>query len=215
MKKCHNVAIIGSGAGWSRAPGGRLWERWSCNNLYCLDEQLDATRWFEMHPCSAVTLRRRPARHMESLRAMTIPVYSLTPDNPWHVRYPRVYPLAKAIRCGRDYFACTVAYQIALALVEGFTTIGLYGTPLTSAREALVERPCVEWWCGLASGRGVSVIIDHDSPIGLGRQQFRYGYEDQDERQAAEAFVIVHRAESASWLCDASLRVLDVRRPHA
>ena len=214
-RRTTKVAILGMASGHQRAPFYKHdWEVWGLNNGYLLwtddNGKLPIHRWFELHPNSDLTRRRRPADHQERLAALTIPVYSFWPKNPWKVQHPRVYPLTKAVRVGRDYFACTFAYQIALALVEGFREIALYGTPLNGSREALIERPCVEWWLGLAEGRGVKVTVDHDQPIGLGRQRFQYGLQDQDERRAGYAFVNFQRVASQSWLLEESARILEL-----
>ena len=212
-RRAKKVAILGSAGGWSRAPFDQAgWEIWGLNDQYRLltddHQRLRADRWFELHPNSVLTKRRRPLDHQAQLAAMKIPVYTLFPGNPWTVKHPRPYPYQRAVKIGRDYFACTFAYQIALALIEGFEEIRLYGTPLVSAREALVERPCVEWWIGLAEGRGVTVSADHDEPMGLMRQSFAYALHDQEERRAAAAFVAWHQVSCQQWLFTEAERIL-------
>lgn len=194
------VALVGSASGWAQALElDPTWEVWGLNDQYLLGPQVvaRATRWFELHGDTPLTRARRPADHWDRLAAFTIPIYTLftLPG----VVTARVYPLADAAGI-RDYFACTFAYQIALALLEGVTDLHLYGTPLTGAREALVERPCVEWWCGYAEGHGVSVQIHHAEPWGLGRQQYRYAAEDQLERRLAYSATLAHQASADFWL---------------
>ena len=214
MKRRHTkVAILGSAGGWGRAPFDQAgWEIWGLNDQYRLltddHQRLRADRWFELHPNSVLTNRRRPPDHQACLAAMKIPVYTLFAGNPWQVKHPRLYPYQRAVQTGCDYFACTFAYQIALALLEGFTEIRLYGTPLVSAREALVERPCVEWWLGLAEGRKVKVVVDHDEPVGLMRQSFAYALHDQEERRATAAFVAWHQVSCQQWLFTEADRIL-------
>ena len=213
MAHKSKVAILGTAAGWERAPFNKKdWEVWGLNDAYLrlTDDHghLRADRWFEIHPNSALTQRRRPPDHQKRLADMTIPVYSLYAGNPWRVKQPKQLPLPTLVKTGRDYFACTVAYQIALALSEGVKELAIYGVALVGAREALVERPCVEWWLGLAEGRGVRVTIDHDEPIGLGRQAYAYGLQDQEERRAAAAFVQWHNLQGQSWLYTEAERIL-------
>jgi hypothetical protein len=86
---------------------------------------------------------------------------------------------------GRDYFACTMAYQMAMALTRGATEIAVYGTPLMGAREVVVERPCMAYWIGLAEGRGVLVQVYHREAMGLLRHPHRYAYHDKEEREDA------------------------------
>jgi hypothetical protein len=84
------------------------------------------------------------------------------------------YPLGRARRI-RDFFTCTFAYQIALALMEGFEEIVLVGVDLAAGtqRERTVERACVEWWVGFAEGRGVKVT--YPKGMLLTMHPFHYG----------------------------------------
>lgn len=196
------VAIVGMAAGWSEAfatPSDV--EVWGINDGYLLwtpKQIARASRWFELHGDTPLTRSRREPDHWDRLAALTIPVYTFfdLPTVPTAIRFP----LDAALSHGRDYFACTMAYQIALALAEGATMIGLYGIPLTGAREALVERPCVEWWLGYAAGKGVEVRIGHVYSNGLGQQPYRYALEDIEERTHTYRIVVSHAAHVDPWL---------------
>lgn len=180
------VAIVGTAPGWERAPyGDPSWSIWGLNDLYELwphDSLPKFSAWWELHGDTPLTRARRREGHFERVKALGIPVYYLhgeqpTPDS---IKLD-VDALAKV---GRDYFACTNAYQIALALSLGATEIGLYGTPLQSNREVVVERPCVCYWIGLAEGRGVKVTVEHSQSVGLMRHPYRYALDDESERVA-------------------------------
>ena len=189
------VAIVGGGSTAYYAPLDRDdWEIWSCNNLAQVtvhDGLFRADRWFELHDLEdpAVVYRRSP-RFTDWLAHLPIPVYQFgRRDNPRSVEYP----LLAAITAGRDYFGCTFAYQISLAMAEGFTTIGLYGADLTTAREATVERATVEWWLGYAQGRGITVALPpaYAEPIvRTGRHPYRYAYDGEAERATVEQWLL-------------------------
>ena len=204
------VAMLGSAPGWNRAPfTDPEWECWALNDQYQLLSPVQlshVSRWFELHPDTENTRSRRPPDHWANLAALTIPVYAFH-DLPGiaEVRRLDIPPL---IAAGRDYFACTCAYQIAVALVEGATAIGLYGIQFTGAREAVVERPCVEWWLGLAEGRGIPVTIEHDCEYGLGRQRYRYADQDGEERLQTFTHVYQHFAGSLTWLIGETRRLM-------
>ena len=185
MRNTPKVALVGLAPGWEAAPfGDPAWEVWSVNDGYRLfGPDRPCTRWFELHGDSSLTRARRAPDHFDRLREMEIPVYYLhgAPPAP---KALRLRPDQLAL-VGRDYFACTVAYMIALALHEGFGEIALYGLPLLANREVVVERPCVTWWLGLAEGRGVTVTVgDHGdlNSRGLLDHPFPYALEDWDER---------------------------------
>ena len=207
-----NVAILGMAPGFEQAfeASPPYTEYWGLNDLYLRlsPAQLKKmTRWFELHPDTPLTRARRSPDHWASVAALHVPVYRFSPQA--SIPSGRVFPLEQAIAAGRDYFACTMAYQIALALSEGVTRLGLYGTPLCGTlREALVERPCVEWWLGLAEGRGVEVIIAHDEMMGLGRHPYRYADQDEDERLATYEYCWQHQMHGLNWLIQETERLV-------
>jgi len=179
-------------------------EVWSCNLVLSLDRQqrLRADRWFELHPMSV-----QNDNDMAWIRENPRPLYTLDyePDFPRSLRFPieAVAALGYA-----DYFSCTFAYQIALAMVEGFEEIGLYGVDLVfgSVREREVELPSVTYWLGLFQGRGGRVVLpDHGSTL---HHPHRYGYEYWAEKRWTEKRVMnlnLDRAEHVD-LVSRSLR---------
>jgi hypothetical protein len=79
-----------------------------------------------------------------------------------------------------NYFASSFAYALALAIAEGYTTIGLFGVNLDWGRERVVERGNLEYWIGIAEGLGLEVILSEGHKLlthpGL------YGFEYDKER---------------------------------
>jgi hypothetical protein len=176
MKK--KVAIIGCGLTRQDAPyHDPEWEIWGCNEMSI--ERAD--RWFELHPMSV-----QNKAELEWLKECKQPVYMLFRNQGWTLEVPScvVYPIRDITRTLKvePYFTCTFAYEIALALYEGFTTIGLWGVnlPLGSPRERIFESRCVEWWIGFAQGRGVEVIIPKNDI--LGKCEHLYGYDYHTEK---------------------------------
>lgn len=183
------VAIVGSAPGYERAPyADESWEIWGLNDMYRLwpiGQMPRFTHWFELHGDTALTRARRPEGHFAVIAALGIPVYYFHGDPP----APNAINLDVdlLVRQGRDYFANTNSYQIALALSLGATEIALYGTPLIANREVVVERPCVAYWLGLAEGRGVEVTVHHNEEVGLLAHPYRYAYYDVADRLSSFA----------------------------
>lgn len=157
-------------------------EVWSCNLVLIQDRQgrLRADRWFELHPMSV-----QSKNDMQWIRDNPRPLYTLDhePDFPNSLRFPieRVESLGH-----QDYFSCTFAYQIALAIVEGFEEIGLYGVDLVygTDRERESELPCVAYWLGVFEGRGGRVVLPPESSLLY--HAHRYGYDYWDEKRWVE-----------------------------
>jgi hypothetical protein len=74
-----------------------------------------------------------------------------------------------------DYFTSTVAFMIALAIDEGAKEIGLWGIDLIVGDEYSYQKPCAEFWLGVAHGKNITVTLPHTSA--LCKQSHRYGYE--------------------------------------
>ena len=178
--KRKKVAIIGCGAGRDKAPyDDKEWECWGLNEV----DQKSADRWFEMHELYASS-----EKEVKWLKNCKKPIYMIEvyKEIPMSVKFPLVN-VVKLVSSpsypyhSRLYFTCTFAYQIALAIYEGFETIGLFGVnlPYGSPRERLVETPCTEYWLGVANGRGIDVQIPSDEY--LLHHEYFYGYAYQKE----------------------------------
>lgn len=191
--RCHHrrVAIVGASRRREQAPGfggpDPEWCVWAINEIW----QPRYDRHFELHPLSKPP---QDDRELKFLRECRAPCYVLALDPevvPAGVRYPLERLRAAGLR--NDYFTCTFAYQIALAIVDGFEEIGLFGLRLWegSPRERLLEQPCVNYWIGVAEGRGVRVT----DASRLTDAPFRYGYDYDPELQYGK--VVVESARAA------------------
>ena len=125
---------------------------------------------------------------MKWLRSCPVPIYTTEPfpANPNAV----VFPVDALAAQYRDYFTCTFAYQIALALSEGFKEIAVHGLELAigTQREATVERACVDWWLGFAQGKGVTVTIP-DGDLVARHFAGRYGFDYWHEANSVAEYV--------------------------
>jgi hypothetical protein len=104
------------------------------------------------------------------------------------------YPLAEVIaRFGRQYFTSGVPYMIALALLGGVRELHLYGIDMRADSEYGRERPCAEWWLGLAEGLGVKVVVPEQSAL---LAPALYGYEEEEGAWAEADRAIVERLKN-------------------
>jgi len=145
------------------------------NQAYGLFERRP-DRWFEIHQPDA-----RPDAHIPDyiadLHQLTCPIYmvDVDPAYPTSVRYPLERVQAAVPPRYRAYFTSSAAYMVALAMLEGFETIALYGIDCATGTEYELQKPCLEAWCSLAEGRGHEVIVPATSS--LFKTPFMYGYE--------------------------------------
>jgi hypothetical protein len=96
------------------------------------------------------------------------------------------YPLQDVIEFfGTDYFSNTVDYAIALAIYEEFTEIDLYGVNMETPGEYAYQKPGVDFWCGVAIGKGIKVnVFGERSTIMKARDKKLYGYGTPQQRGA-------------------------------
>lgn len=67
---------------------------------------------------------------------------------------------------GMTYYTSTCAWMLAQAIREGFEKIILSGLyhQLDSA-EYMTAKPCMDFWCGVAMGKGVEVVVEPDCAL--------------------------------------------------
>lgn len=150
-------------------------EIWGLNQGY-LHMHRRADRWFEMHAPEATADVRDPD-YLEWLGAQRdFPIYMIqtNPEIPNSVRFPIEQAIQYAGPSRRDYFTSSPAFMLALAGMEGFEEVHLYGINLAIGDEYFFEKACAEYWIGLLEGRGIKVYVPTASS--LLKQYRRYGY---------------------------------------
>jgi len=161
------------------------YEIWGCNALWRMGFTVDgywrADRWFELHPADV-----QSTKDIEWLKVCPIQVYCLNDELHDVVPHRVSYPITEITARGyRVYYTNTFAYQIALAIYEGFDEIKLCNIWLENGRELCVERACVDYWCGFAEGKGI--VIDTATDVPIASHPFLYGYDYVQEKEYVES----------------------------
>lgn len=181
----HRVAIVGGAPSRVEAP----WfdpstEIWGLNGIPSLDPRgvFRADRFFQIHE----EPRLDPVERAW-LSVCPVPIYTAGQECENANALP--YPIEAVVAKYPDYFAVSFAYEIALALLEGFTEIGLFGVELPSGtlRERTVEWACLSFWIGFAKGRGVRVTLPETTTLAW--HPARYGLQYDDEVKGVEAYL--------------------------
>lgn len=66
------------------------------------------------------------------------------------------------------YISSSIAYEIALAIYEGFEEIHLYGVDLNTESEYAWQKPGVEYLLGFAAAKGIKVVLPSNCPLLMG-----------------------------------------------
>ena len=191
FQRPRKVYIIGfASEGTADIPWGASdTEFWGFNELYRRYTNLnDFTRWFELHTVTFDQPNAVPGyfapdewlKHGALLRqlAKMMPVYT-----PLIATIPgaKVYPLAKihALPHGA-YHAGSFDWMVAFAIAEGFKEIHVCGADFARGGEPISARPCLEYWLGVAEGRGIKTVVhggDCFRIYHLMRSDCAYGFE--------------------------------------
>jgi len=150
-------------------------EIWGLNEVHKNIIRWD--RWFQIHPRNwhAESAAEKGWRtdewgrapgHELFLNSCGVPVYmrDVDPAIPTSVRYPfeavtEAFGRDFTERGKRPYLTSTPAYMIALALLEGVDELLLSGINLAIDTEYWHQRPCFEYYLGIAKGRGVKITF--------------------------------------------------------
>lgn len=100
----------------------------------------------------------------------------------------QAFPLKEAMwEFGTPYFTNTICYMICLAIMEKVTSIDIWGVVQGGYQEYLRERKGVEYWLGLASGRGIKININAITQLFTNDQNGKlYGYKKTIEQLQKE-----------------------------
>ena len=73
------------------------------------------------------------------------------------------FPIEECVKeFGRPYFSDTIGYMVAYAMLKGAKEIDTYGVNQASSAEYFYEKAGVEYWLGIAVGRGIKVTVHGD-----------------------------------------------------
>ena len=197
MKK---LAIVGCSDSKNLAPVDDMtFDIWGMNNLY--PHLSRATKWFEIHEIKfdGVNYYRRGERIFrgqvvneylkqigEWTQKQNIPVYM---HQHWDIVPTSIaYPIQDIVNAFGNYFTNSVSYMIALAIMEKYEEIHIYGVDMAvigadtlnpEANEYTYQRPSCEYFLGLAKGLGIKIYLPQESD--LLKTRFLYGFEQQKE----------------------------------
>ncbi len=143
MKK---VAIVGVGGSFKEAPFDDLsYEIWGLNHYYNRYSRWDL--WFNLH------YDYEKEKHITRLNYPYSQVLKLR-------------TLQKGNELKNKYFASTVSYMTAYAIIKGYDEIFYAGCDFETEDESRTkQRECLEQWISFAQGRGLKIRIAQNSPL--------------------------------------------------
>ena len=167
------LALIGKGFGREQAPlKGSGITTWGVNDIV---GHRDVDICFYMD--------RDHLRHMQieeviktSINTTGTPLYCIEhyDDIPSSMPYPKDEIIDFF---GIDYFADSFAYMLALAIYQGFKQIDIYGFNYAFGEAYVSEKPCCEFWIGIALQRGIEFnLVGDNCKLLRTRDEMLYSY---------------------------------------
>jgi len=171
------IAIVGtaepSSSDVERLYGSRF-EIWGLNQLYITLPRVEkfATAWFQLHDDCAIL--QRDYKTIDWMARQKFPIYMIEKhkDVPASVKYPK----SEIVEAFGTYFTNAIAWMLALAIHKEPDEIHLYGCDMSTKDEYAVQRPCLEYFIGIARGAGIRVYIPPSSD--LLKSSRLYGFEE-------------------------------------
>lgn len=188
------VALVGKGKNRYGAPWGQQgWELWGLNDRSPYEPPIEAfTRWFQLHPPKYLRVHYQEGiddldanwREERGVRLYMDRHYRRYPDSE---PYPK--DEVEALTPRGWYHASSFDWMLALAVLEGFEVIDLYGCGFTTFPylngEPISGRACLEYWAGVAEGRG-AVVRQYSGGdlfqvlhLARMRSKLQYGFQDE------------------------------------
>ena len=202
FKTKDNLLIVGfatSSAGAAPVDKDDQYDIWGLNGIDRLIPGKYNLNW-DLHKDEL------PQERIEFAQKTGIPVLmpAIHPDLPNSLEFPFDELIAAF---GSPYFACTFAWQMALAIAFGYKVIDIYGVDMTQDSEYAYERPCAEYYIGIARGAGIQVGLPDTTA--LCSLPFIYGKTEINARPWRRIDMVV---QQRLQVCEQEKRNLDFQR---
>lgn len=171
-RKKDKVCIIGFAPSYREAPWGNPeYEFWVLNEFYRVMPEIPnctVDRWFEIH--DPYSKSKSTKEHHDFLKKCTVPLYMQKryEEFPSSIPFPKdeilKYFEDKNYK-GSKYFSNSVSWFIALAIMEGFKSISVFGVDMSTDSEYGWQKPSCEYWCGICEGLGIDLFIPPSSEL--------------------------------------------------
>jgi hypothetical protein len=163
------VIVLGKAAGWEEAPffyEDAKVQTWGLNT-HILSRPLDIcfephdVEWW-MENWNQIRSWHKPERgypkHIEKVNEHAIPYLTLKHYD--FIPTSEAYPVEEICNhFGIDYFTGGIDYMVAYAIWKGVAKIDIYGVHTTKDDEYEYQKPSLEFWIGVAIGRGIKIKV--------------------------------------------------------
>lgn len=148
--KNNKVAIVGVGRSMMEAPFfDKSWEIWGLNHHYNKYPRWDL--WFNLHKKEYIDYKHITQAnypYSDVLKMRNIEIFN----------YKHIIKY--------KYFASTMSYMTAYAILKGYKHILYAGCDFVSENEKRTyQRECLEQWIAFAQGKGIKISVVSSTPL--------------------------------------------------
>jgi hypothetical protein len=177
-KRKDKIAVVGTGSGWELLPIQ------SDHTIYCLNDFVNFEK-FQVKPdvlfiMDILDEKPQILAGVQNLGETIMKINKLgcpliAPYKYAEIPKSEAFPIHEVVKeFGIPYFSNTICYMIAYAILKGAKEIDIFGVNQAGSHEYAEEKGAVEYWIGVAVGRGVKVTINGKNS-GLLRYKGRHG----------------------------------------
>ena len=173
----ERITIIGTAYGKEDAPHDGVGEVWGITTLVP-EKRTEVDRVIDMNQYDDL-------RWGEFERDANLNTIAWCDENNVPYIGLRNYPIDKVVGIfGTDFFNSTIDYALALAITQKPKEIHIYGVLMSHTSEYEYQKFGVDFWCGVAIGRGIKIVIpDIRSAIMKTCDGLMYGYDKKQAQQ--------------------------------
>jgi len=152
-------------------------------------------RWFELHPLDYV--ESLCPGYCAWMNKQNKPVYLTAKDV--RVKLGQEFPLDDICKhLGPfSYFTNSASFMVAMAIHWDVKEIGVYGLDMATRAEYGWQRPSVEYWLGMAAGRGIKIHIPQETDLLKCGRLYGFDQTDMTAKVAARKIELENRLTNA------------------
>jgi hypothetical protein len=174
-REFKTVAVCGTAESLAYAPfKDKNIDIWGVATMVGHKPVTRADRLFEMHTPDRWMNRKDAINEFVDKTGCDVYMHDVTPE----IKNSKKFPLEWLDKHFRRYYTNSLSYQIALAILEGYGNMQLYGVHFATNSEYEYERPSLEYYLGIAEAKGINVYVP--SGCELLKAKRLYGYDNAE-----------------------------------
>lgn len=202
-QSARKIALLGTATSSVHdAPyGDESWEIWNISGNFLHGKRF--TKWFEIHTHEVLVNANTVPEYFKFLGGLGDKLMAGHGSSQWP--QAEIYPIDTIVREFGEYFTSSLAYMLAYAIylhikdVEvggpGISHIGLWGCDMAVEGEYKHQRPCVEYYLGIARGMGIELHIAPESPLLRCSAKYGFDYQKLSAEMTSRLIEAKHNAE--------------------